>query len=205
MMLVLDNHDSFTFNLVQGLGALGANVRVVESDGIALSEVRALAPSSILISPGPGRPRDAGVSAEVVRELGPSVPILGVCLGHQVICEALGARIVHAPRLFHGRTSLVSHDRRDLFADVQSPFAAARYHSLIVDAASLPECLEACAWAESGELMAVRHRHWPMLGVQFHPESFLTEHGSRLLQNFLAFVAARTGHSEVRLEGASHG
>jgi len=203
MILVLDNHDSFTFNLVQGLGALGAELSVVESDAISLTQVRALRPEAILISPGPGKPRDAGVSSEVVRELGATIPMLGVCLGHQVMCETLGARVVHAPRLLHGRTSLVRHDERELFEGVRNPFQAARYHSLTVDIATLPPSLEPCAFAESGELMAVRHRVWPMLGVQFHPESFLTEQGTRLLENFLAFAGARA-RTSVEAGGAAH-
>lgn len=188
MLLVLDNHDSFTFNLVQALGALGAELTVRTSDALTLTQVQAMQPAAILISPGPGRPQDAGVSTEVVRNLGPTVPILGVCLGHQVICEALGARVVHAPRLLHGRTSEVVHDARGVFSELPSPLTAARYHSLVVDESTLPDCLEPCAWADSGELMAVRHRVWPMHGVQFHPESFLTELGPRLLANFLRIV-----------------
>ncbi len=205
MILVLDNHDSFTFNLVQGLGALGARVSVVESDAISLVQIRALSPEAILISPGPGRPSAAGVCMEVVRELGAVIPTLGVCLGHQVICAALGARVIHAPRLWHGRTSLVRHDGRDLFDGVSNPFRAARYHSLVVDVESLPASLEPCAFAESGELMAVRHRTWPMLGVQFHPESFLTEQGTHLLANFLAFAAARRAHASLGAASTAHG
>lgn len=203
MILVLDNHDSFTFNLVQALGSLGARLEVHQSDAINLAEIQALAPAGILISPGPGRPSGAGVSVQVVERLGPVLPILGVCLGHQVICEALGARVVHAPKLVHGRTSAIHHDGRDLFHDLPQGFLAARYHSLVVDAQTLPECLEPCAFADSGELMAVRHRSWPMHGVQFHPESFLTELGPRLLANFLRLTEARAVLPAI--ENGAHG
>lgn len=197
MILVLDNHDSFTFNLVQALGALGAELRVCASDAISLAGVRALAPEAVLISPGPGRPCDAGISLALVRGLASSLPVLGVCLGHQVVCAALGARITHAPTLVHGRTSRIHHDGSELFVGMDTPFVAARYHSLVVAAASLPGCLVASAFAETGELMAVRHRAWPLFGVQFHPESFLTVDGSRLLENFLRYVCAwrRRGRS----------
>ncbi len=192
MILVLDNHDSFTFNLVQGLGALGAELQVFASDAISVATIQTLAPDAIVISPGPGKPCDAGISADVVRELGARMPMLGVCLGHQVICEVLGARIEHAVQLVHGRTSRIRHDGRELFQGLPNPLVAARYHSLAVNVDSLPACLEACAFSEQGELMAVRHRSWPLLGVQFHPESFLTEEGPRLLHNFLRFVSARS-------------
>lgn len=201
MILVLDNHDSFTFNLVQGLGALGAELVVHASDAITLATIQSVAPSAIVISPGPGKPCDAGISSEALRWFGAQTPILGVCLGHQVICETLGAQIEHAAQLVHGRTSKIRHDGRDLFADLPNPFTAARYHSLVVNVASLPSCLEPCAFSEQGELMAVRHRVWPVLGVQFHPESFLTEEGPRLLQNFLRFAASRA----PRVHEVAHG
>lgn len=197
MILVLDNHDSFTFNLVQALGALGADLEVRTSDSLTLRDVEELRPLGILISPGPGRPKDAGVSLEVILTLGPTIPMLGVCLGHQAICEALGAQVVHAPRLLHGRTSRILHDGRGVFRELPTPLVAARYHSLVVAPDSLPECLEACAWAETGELMGVRHRTWPLHAVQFHPESFLTELGPRLLANFL--------HLTEALPASSHG
>jgi len=203
MILVLDNHDSFTFNLVQALGTLGAEVQVRASDAIDLAGIEALSPAGILISPGPGRPAGAGVSMQVVKELGARVPLLGVCLGHQALCEALGARVVHAQALVHGRTSRVHHDGRGLFLGLPQPFLAARYHSLVVESQSLPECLEACAFTEAGELMAVRHRSFPLHGVQFHPESFLTELGPRLLQNFLHLTDA---HVLLRsVEDLAHG
>ena len=205
MILVLDNHDSFTFNLVQALAARGAEVVVHESDAISLNAIAQLAPDGVLISPGPGRPCDAGISRDAVHAFGASVPMLGVCLGHQVMCEALGAKVVHASRLVHGRASAVHHDGKGLFHGIANPFAAARYHSLIVDGATLPASLDACAHTEAGELMAVRHRTWPMSGVQFHPESFLTQEGPRLLENFLALV--QTWHEERRTQTrrAAHG
>jgi para-aminobenzoate synthetase component II len=201
MILVLDNHDSFTFNLVQGFGALGAELVVHASDAITIEAIRSLAPSAIVISPGPGKPCDAGISSEALRKFGAHTPILGVCLGHQVICEALGAQVEHASQLMHGRTSQIRHDGRDLFANLPNPFRAARYHSLAVNVASLPSCLEPCAFSAQGELMAVRHRVWPVLGVQFHPESFLTEEGPRLLHNFLRFARARA----PRADEVAHG
>ncbi len=194
MILVLDNHDSFTFNLVQGLGALGAELTVHASDAISLAAIHTMAPAAIVLSPGPGKPCDAGICADVVRTFGASTPMLGVCLGHQVICDTLGASIEHASELVHGRTSRIQHDGRDLFVGIPNPFVAARYHSLTVNADSLPESLEPCAFAEKGELMAVRHRVWPVLGVQFHPESFLTHDGPRLLHNFLRFTQERASH-----------
>jgi len=184
MILLIDNYDSFTYNLAQYLGELGAEVRVVRNDTITLDEIASLAPTHILISPGPGTPDEAGISLAVVQRFAPSIPILGVCLGHQAIGQAFGGRVVRAGRLMHGKVSLVQHDGRGLFQGLPSPFKATRYHSLIV-AEPLPDCLEVSARTPEGEVMALRHRHYPTVGVQFHPESILTEHGHQLLKNFL--------------------
>lgn len=185
MILVIDNYDSFTYNLVQYLGELGAEPRVVRNDQLTVDDVRRHRPDRILISPGPGDPDDGGVSNDVVRQLGPSTPILGVCLGHQCIGHVYGGRVARAPRLMHGKTSAVHHRGRGLFAGVPSPFQATRYHSLIV-AEPLPGCLEITARTAAGEIMALRHVDHPVAGVQFHPESILTEHGKSILANFLA-------------------
>jgi anthranilate synthase/aminodeoxychorismate synthase-like glutamine amidotransferase len=184
MIVVIDNYDSFTYNLVQYLGELGAEVQVFRNDEVTLAEVEALQPTHIVISPGPGDPNDGGVSNEVIRTLGERIPVLGVCLGHQCIGHVYGGKVARAPRLMHGKTSNVYHQGHGLFAGVPSPFRATRYHSLIVEE-PLPECLEVIAFTRDGEVMAVRHREFPVVGVQFHPESILTEHGKRLLQNFL--------------------
>jgi anthranilate synthase/aminodeoxychorismate synthase-like glutamine amidotransferase len=185
MILVIDNYDSFTYNLVQELGELGAELRVARNDQITLSEIRAMQPSHIVISPGPGDPDDGGVSLEVIRELGEFTPILGVCLGHQCIGQAYGGVVKRAPRLMHGKTSMIYHKGDPLFAGVPSPFEATRYHSLIVEEATLPEVLLVTAFTEEGEIMALRHQQYPVVGVQFHPESILTTFGPRMLQNFL--------------------
>ncbi len=184
MIIVIDNYDSFTYNLVQYLGELGAEVRVFRNDQVTLAEIEALQPTHIVISPGPGDPNDGGVSNEVIRTLGERIPLLGVCLGHQCIGHVYGGKVARAPRLMHGKTSSVYHQGHGLFAGVPSPFRATRYHSLIVEE-PLPDCLEVIAFTRDGEVMAVRHRDFPVVGVQFHPESILTEHGKRLLQNFL--------------------
>ena len=191
MILVIDNYDSFTYNLVQYLGELGAVVEVYRNDAIDVSGIQELRPEGVLISPGPGTPDEAGVTLDVVRELAGKVPLLGVCLGHQAIGQAFGGNVVRAPRLMHGRTSPIEHDGRGLFAGVPSPFRATRYHSLIVDRASMPRELEITAWTAEGEVMGVRHRHSLVEGVQFHPESFLTEHGHTLLRNFLERLPGR--------------
>jgi anthranilate synthase component 2 len=186
MVLVLDNYDSFTFNLVQYLGELGAEVAVRRNDAVGVDDVAALAPSHIVISPGPGHPADAGVSVAVIRALAESTPILGVCLGHQAIGHAFGGHVGRAPIPKHGKTSLVTHDGRGLFAGLTCPFEAGRYHSLAVDRDGWPEPLEACAHAEDdGVVMGLRHKRFPLHGVQFHPESMLTGEGRRLLRNFL--------------------
>jgi anthranilate synthase/aminodeoxychorismate synthase-like glutamine amidotransferase len=184
MILVIDNYDSFTYNLVQVMGELGAELCVVRNDQIALGEIKALRPSHIVISPGPGTPDDGGVSLDVLRELGPTTPILGVCLGHQCIGQAYGGQVVRAPRLMHGKTSQIYHKSTPLFNGVPSPFEATRYHSLIVEE-PLPDVLTVTAFTEAGEVMAVRHKEHPVVGVQFHPESILTRFGPRIVQNFL--------------------
>jgi anthranilate synthase/aminodeoxychorismate synthase-like glutamine amidotransferase len=184
VILLIDNYDSFTFNLAQYLGELGALPLVRRNDAIGLDEISSLRPSHIVISPGPGRPEDAGISVEVIRRFGPSTPVLGVCLGHQGIGIAFGGAVVRAPQLMHGKVSTVQHDGRGLFLGVSQPFAAGRYHSLIV-ADPLPEALEAAARTDDGTLMAVRHRQFPIHGVQFHPESVLTGVGKHVLRNFL--------------------
>jgi anthranilate synthase/aminodeoxychorismate synthase-like glutamine amidotransferase len=185
MILVIDNYDSFTYNLVQYFGELGAELCVARNDQITLNEIRALAPSHIVISPGPGTPDDSGVSLEVLRELGPSLPVLGVCLGHQAIGQVFGGVVKRAPYLMHGKTSLIYHHGTDVFTGLPTPFEATRYHSLIVEESSLPEVLEVTARTIDGEIMGLRHRAYPVVGVQFHPESILTAHGKTMLQNFL--------------------
>lgn len=184
MILVIDNYDSFTYNLVQLMGELGADLRVIRNDQAAVEDVKALKPTHIVISPGPGTPDDGGISMDVIRALGPSTPVLGVCLGQQSIGQVFGGRVVRAPRLMHGKTSMIYHKHAALFTGVPSPFVATRYHSLIVEE-PLPECLTVTAFTESGEVMGVRHKEYPIVGVQFHPESILTQFGPRILQNFL--------------------
>ncbi|MGO9838485.1 MAG: anthranilate synthase component II [Polyangiaceae bacterium] len=190
-VLVVDNYDSFTFNLVQYLGELGANVEVHKNDGIDVAGVRAAAPAGVLISPGPCTPNDAGVSLDLLRELGGVMPILGVCLGHQAIGQAYGGRVVRASRLMHGKTSPIEHDGRGVFAGLPSPFDATRYHSLLVERTSLPACLEVSAWTAEGEIMGLRHKEHDVEGVQFHPESVLTTEGKRLVANWVTRVARR--------------
>jgi anthranilate synthase component II len=192
MILVIDNYDSFTYNLVQYLGELGhelpvaKDIQVFRNDQISLDEIRALRPDAILISPGPGTPDESGVSLAIIEQLGPSVPILGVCLGHQSIGQVFGGKIIAASELMHGKTSLVHHEGIGVFAGLANPFTATRYHSLIIERASCPEVLEVTAWVEDGTIMGVRHREYPHIqGVQFHPESVLTESGKDLLRNFL--------------------
>ena len=187
MVLVIDNFDSFTYNLVQYLGELGAHPAVRRNNAVSIGEIEAWAPSGILISPGPGRPEDAGVSPDVIRAFAARIPTLGVCLGHQAIGQVFGAAVVRAPRPVHGKTSMVEHDGRGLFAGLRGPFAAGRYHSLAVSEAGWPADLEVAARAaDDGVVMALRHRSWPVHGVQFHPESMLTGEGRHLLRNFLA-------------------
>lgn len=189
MLLVVDNHDSFTWNLVHSLARFADDVHVVQSDQVNIADVRAHAPRGIVLSPGPGRPEAAGISMAVVHELGDEIPLLGVCLGHQVICAALGARVAHAARLMHGRTSSITHDGCGLFHNLPQGLQVARYHSLIVDKGTLPAELLATAHTEAGELMAVRHRVLPIESVQFHPESFMTEGGTAMVQRFVERLA----------------
>ncbi|MGD8586152.1 MAG: aminodeoxychorismate/anthranilate synthase component II [Chloroflexota bacterium] len=184
MLVMIDNYDSFTYNLVQYLGELGAEINVFRNDQVTVEQVAALAPDQIVVSPGPGDPDDGGVSNEIIRRLGQTTPILGVCLGHQCIGHVYGGKVSRAPRLMHGKVSSVYHKEKGIFTGVPSPFKATRYHSLIVEE-PLPECLEVTAFTRDGEIMALRHRDYPVIGLQFHPESILTEHGKRLLQNFL--------------------
>lgn len=186
MVLVLDNYDSFAYNLVQYFGELGCALVVKRNDEISLDEISALRPTHICISPGPGRPAEAGLSNEIVRQFAPRVPILGVCLGHQCIGEVYGGQIVSAPQLVHGKTSEIRHDGMGVFAGLPNPFAATRYHSLIVSRDSFPDCLEITAQTSEGEIMGLRHRTFPVHGVQFHPESILTMEGKKLLANFVA-------------------
>lgn len=192
MIIVIDNYDSFTYNLVQYLGELGAElpvakeVQVYRNDQISLADIRRLQPAAVVISPGPGRPEDAGISLELIKELGPTLPILGVCLGHQSIGQVFGGKIVSAPVLMHGKTSQVEHAGVGVFVGVESPMIATRYHSLVIEKQSCPEVLEITAWVEDGTIMGVRHREYPHIeGVQFHPESILTASGKQLLRNFL--------------------
>ncbi|MDQ1375041.1 MAG: anthranilate synthase component [Actinomycetota bacterium] len=184
-MLVVDNYDSFVYNLVQYLGELGAIPLVYRHDALSLAEIRALRPDAVLISPGPGRPEDAGVSNDVIRELGSELPVLGVCLGHQCIGQVFGGEVVRAPVIMHGKTSWISHDGAGVFAGLPDPFEATRYHSLVVEREGLPAVLEISAESEDGTIMGLRHRELPIEGVQFHPESILTVGGHQLLRNFL--------------------
>ncbi len=191
MLLMIDNYDSFTYNLVQYFGELGADVRVYRNDQITLAEIEGLAPNHIVISPGPCTPNEAGISIDVIKRFSGETPVLGVCLGHESIGQAFGGRIVHANEIMHGKTSLIKHKGSDVFTGLENPFVATRYHSLVVEKDTLPDCLETTAWTETpdgeiDEIMGVRHRDYPVIGVQFHPESILTRHGHDLLTNFLA-------------------
>ena len=185
MLLMIDNYDSFTYNLVQYLGELGEDVRVFRNDETTLDEVALLAPRAIVISPGPCTPKEAGISVALIERFAGSVPILGVCLGHQAIGQAFGGRIVHAKRVMHGKTSPIHHEGKGVFAGLPNPLTATRYHSLVIERESLPDCLEITAWTDDGEIMGVRHREKAVEGVQFHPESILTDAGHDLLRNFL--------------------
>ena len=185
MLLMIDNYDSFTYNLVQYFGELGEEVRVFRNDEIDLAGIAAQRPDRIVLSPGPCTPNEAGVSVPTIREFAGKLPILGVCLGHQSIGQAFGGRIVHAKELMHGKTSLIHHKDQGVFRGLPNPFTATRYHSLVIERESLPDCLEVTAWTEDGEIMGVRHRQFAVQGVQFHPESVLTEYGHELLANFI--------------------
>ena len=187
MLVMIDNYDSFTYNLVQYLEGMGTPVTVFRNDQVTVSQVAEMAPRGIVISPGPGRPENAGISMEVIRRLSGTIPILGVCLGHQAIAEAMGGKVISAKRLMHGKTSTVTADGRQLYEGIKKPFTAMRYHSLAVERESLPDCMEICSEAEDGEIMGIRHREHPTEGIQFHPESIMTPMGKRLLRNFLKF------------------
>ena len=198
MLIVIDNYDSFTYNLVQYLGELAVNfpvadqIEVFRNDKISIEEIRALKPDGIVISPGPGRPEDAGISLKLIEELAPKYPILGVCLGHQSIAQVFGGKIVSAPELMHGKTSQVSHTGVGVFQGLDNPMTATRYHSLVIERDTIPDVLEITAWVEDGTIMGVRHRNFPHVeGVQFHPESILTNSGKQLLQNFLEKLSLR--------------
>jgi anthranilate synthase/aminodeoxychorismate synthase-like glutamine amidotransferase len=191
MILVIDNYDSFTYNIVQEMGELGAELSVYRNDEITIERIRQLQPERIVVSPGPGFPINAGISLEVIRELGAEIPILGICLGHQSIGEAYGGKVIHAPELMHGKTSMIQHTGDILFDEIPDPFEATRYHSLIVEESSLPDVLEVTATTATGEIMGFRHREYPVVGVQFHPESILTGYGMKMLQNFLELEFSR--------------
>lgn len=190
MLLMIDNYDSFTYNLVQYLGELGADVQVHRNDRVTVDEIAALAPERIMISPGPCTPDEAGISMDVIKAYAGKLPILGVCLGHQSIGQVFGGKIIHAREIMHGKTSLIHHHSKHVFTGLDNPYTATRYHSLVIEKESLPDCLEITAWTETesgemDEIMGVRHKEYAIEGVQFHPESILTEHGHDLLQNFL--------------------
>ena len=186
MILVIDNYDSFTYNLVQYLGELGEEPVVRRNDEITLDEIAAMKPDHILISPGPCTPNEAGISLALIERFKGEIPILGVCLGHQSIGQAFGGEVIRAPRMMHGKTSPIHHDGKSLFAGLPNPFTATRYHSLIVRKETLPDCLEITAETPEGEIMGLRHKHYPIEGVQFHPESIITDHGHQMLRNFLS-------------------
>ena len=185
MILMIDNYDSFTYNLVQYLGELGAELKVFRNDEISVHQIEAMRPSHIVISPGPCTPNEAGISLPLIERFAGKAPILGVCLGHQAIGQAFGGQVVRAKKVMHGKVSRIQHDQKGVFREIPNPFVATRYHSLVVQRDSLPDCLEVTAQAEDGEIMGLRHRSLPVEGVQFHPEAMLTEHGHEMLQNFL--------------------
>jgi len=191
MLLMIDNYDSFTFNIVQYFGQLGENVLVHRNDKISLAEIETLRPERIVISPGPCSPEEAGISVSAIKRFAGKIPILGVCLGHQSIGYAFGGTVLRSASLMHGKTSPILHNGQELFAGLPNPFLATRYHSLIVDRPTLPDCLEVTAWVENGEIMGLRHKELPIWGVQFHPESILTENGMDLLRNFLTISGGR--------------
>ena len=186
MIIIIDNYDSFTYNLVQQIGAFGARLEVFRNDKISLTEIEEISPDHIIISPGPCTPKEAGISNDIIRRFSGKIPILGVCLGHQCIAYTYGASVVRARRLMHGKTSQISHDGKTIFKGLSNPFTATRYHSLIVQEDTLPDCLEVTARADNDEIMGLRHKQYLLEGVQFHPESFLTEEGPALLKNFLS-------------------
>jgi len=188
LILVIDNYDSFTYNLVQYLGEMGQDISVFRNDAITLVEIETMRPNKIVISPGPCTPKEAGISVDLIKTFGPTIPILGVCLGHQAIGEAYGGDIVRAERLMHGKTSMILHDGKSVYQGLPNPFEATRYHSLIIRKESIPDCLEITSWTDAGEIMGVRHKLYPVEGVQFHPESILTLVGKDLLRNFLSLA-----------------
>jgi anthranilate synthase/aminodeoxychorismate synthase-like glutamine amidotransferase len=204
MLLVIDNYDSFTYNLVQYFQEIGQTVLVRRNDRVTLEEIIDMNPSAIIISPGPGGPQDAGISMEVIRDLGDRIPIFGVCLGHQAIGAVFGAQVVAADRLMHGKTSRVTANGSALFSGISSPFEACRYHSLIVDWDTLPDCLQVTAWTDDGEIMGIRHKERPIEGVQFHPESILTPAGKHILENFLDMTARFHSNPACKTEPADH-
>ncbi|MDP2921227.1 MAG: aminodeoxychorismate/anthranilate synthase component II [Candidatus Omnitrophota bacterium] len=185
MILMIDNYDSFTYNLVQYLSELGGKLIVYRNDKITIDEIKKIKPDHIVISPGPGRPGDAGISESVIKEFGPTIPLLGVCLGHQAIGEVFGGKVIRADNLMHGKTSMIQHDNSDIFKGLPNPFEATRYHSLIVEKKSLPAELAIIAWTKDNEIMGLKHKKFPIWGVQFHPESILTKEGKSLLNNFI--------------------
>ncbi|WP_313171893.1 anthranilate synthase component II [Massilia oculi] len=185
MLLMIDNYDSFTYNIVQYFGELGEDVRTVRNDEITIEQIAAMKPDRICISPGPKAPKDAGISLDILREFKGKLPILGVCLGHQAIGEAFGGKVIRAKQVMHGKTSSIAHIGEGVFTDLPSPFTVIRYHSLAIERSSLPSCLEVTAWTDDGEIMGVRHKDYDIEGVQFHPESILSEHGHALFKNFL--------------------
>jgi anthranilate synthase/aminodeoxychorismate synthase-like glutamine amidotransferase len=194
MILLIDNYDSFTYNLVQMLELMDQEVKVFRNNRINIQDIKARNPSALMVSPGPGTPADAGISIAAINNFGPKIPVLGVCLGHQAIAAAYGAKVVRADRIMHGKTSMVFHDGQRIYQDLSNPFEAVRYHSLIVQRDSLPDCLEISAWTDDGEIMGLRHRKHRIEGVQFHPESILTKLGANLLQNFLPEVGGGSNH-----------
>ncbi len=191
MILVIDNYDSFTYNLVQYLGEMGHELQVYRNDKISVDEALDTDPDCIVISPGPGMPASAGISVDLIRRASGEKPILGVCLGHQSIGEAFGCKIVRAPRIMHGKSSRIFHNENDVFQNLPSPFEAIRYHSLVIDPDTMPDCLEQTAKTERGEIMGVRHKEYPVFGIQFHPESIMTEHGKKILKNFIKAGGAK--------------
>ncbi len=201
MLLMIDNYDSFTYNLVQYFGELGQEVQVYRNDEISIEQIAALKPAHLVISPGPCTPNEAGVSVAAIKQFAGQIPILGVCLGHQSIGQAFGGKIVHAKQLMHGKTSEIHHKNIGVFAGLPDPFTATRYHSLVIERESLPECLEITAWTDDGEIMGVRHKTLAVEGVQFHPESILTEHGHAMLENFLRTPSLQP--SPIKGEGAT--
>ena len=196
MILMIDNYDSFTYNLVQYMGELGAELEVHRNDKISITEIEKLSPEKIVISPGPCTPSKAGISKEVIKHFAGKIPLLGVCLGHQSVVEAFGGEIIKAKKLMHGKTSMISHDDKTIFKGLPNPFAATRYHSLVVNRANLPDCFEITAESDDGEIMGVRHKELAVEGVQFHPESILTVHGKDLLKNFIDLPAEKVNEHE---------